>query len=265
MDAKQELLRILSSPQFRSVERGKDKIDHLAHAIKQVNVDGLWLEFGVSTGESIKVITAETQAMVFGFDTFEGLPEDWVLRNNCSEGLPEDWVLGDNFKTWTRGSFRGEPNFTRNNMTLVKGQFADTLPLFLDNHPGPIAFAHIDCDLYSSTRSVLRGLKDRLVAGTVIVFDELFNYPNYAEHEMRAWLELVSAIDVEYVYIGHVPSRSAASLKITRIDTIPGSAVELDEMIARPPRFGHQASLNQMMVKRQIQRLAKLVKALLAE
>ena len=100
-------------------------------------------------------------------------------------------------------------------MTLVDGLFDQTLPRFLRTHRGPVAFAHIDCDLYSSTRIVLQALRDRLVIGTVIAFDELYNYPNYAYHEMRALLELADA-GIEYTYIGHTADTMAASLQITQ-------------------------------------------------
>ena len=201
--AEKELERIRNSRAFRSADSDQDKLNHLANAIDQVSVDGLWFEFGVSTGTSLRWITSRTEQMVYGFDTFEG--------------LPEDWVLGEGYKTWPRGSFSGKPLFTRRNMTLVEGLFAHTLPGFLADHPGPVAFLHVDCDLYGSASCVLQSLKQRLVDGTVIVFDELFNYPNYADHEMKALLELVAGIGMQYAYLAHVPERSAASLKITRI------------------------------------------------
>jgi hypothetical protein len=201
--ADSELQRILASRAFRCDEGNQDKRDHLAHAIQQVGVDGLWLEFGVSTGGSIKWITSLTERMVYGFDWFEG--------------LPEDWVLGDGYYPYPRGSFRGRPSFTRPNMTLLVGLFQETLPAFLSAQTGPVAFVHVDCDLYSSTRYVLQTLRDRFVAGTVIAFDDLFNYPNYAHHEMQALLELASTMGLEYTYLGHVPEKTAASIQITRV------------------------------------------------
>jgi hypothetical protein len=201
--AEADLQRILASRAFRCDAGNQDKRDHLAHAIQHVEVDGLWLEFGVSTGGSIRCITSLTDRMVYGFDWFEG--------------LPEDWVLGEGYYPYPRGSFRGRPLFTRPNMTLLVGLFQETLPAFLTAHAGPVAFAHVDCDLYSSTTYVLQALRDRFVAGTVIAFDDLFNYPNYAHHEMRALLELAATAGLEYTYLGHVPEKTAASIQITRV------------------------------------------------
>jgi predicted O-methyltransferase YrrM len=75
---------------------------------------------------------------------------------------------------------------------LHKGWFSDTLPLFLDEYSESVRFLHVDCDLYSSTRTIFSALADRLVPGTVIVFDEFFNYPGWQECEYKAFMEFVS-------------------------------------------------------------------------
>ena len=56
----------------------------------------------------------------------------------------------------------------RSNVRLYRGWFEDTLPAFCEQHPGPIAFLHLDADLYSSTRTVFDLLGDGIVPGTVI-------------------------------------------------------------------------------------------------
>jgi hypothetical protein len=38
----------------------------------------LFLELGVFSGQSIWVIAQRTSNLVHGFDSFEGLPEDWT-------------------------------------------------------------------------------------------------------------------------------------------------------------------------------------------
>jgi hypothetical protein len=59
---------------------------------------------------------------------------------------------------------------------LHKGWFKDTLPAWKKNKTGPIAFLHMDADIYSSTKEVLLALNDQIVIGTVITFDELCNF-----------------------------------------------------------------------------------------
>jgi hypothetical protein len=65
---------------------------------------------------------------------------------------------------------------------------------------------HVDCDLYSSTRTVLDLTGDRLAPDAVLVFDEFFNYPGWRQHEFRAWTEFLasSGRSVEYLaYTGN--------------------------------------------------------------
>ena len=198
-----ELQRILRSPTFPGIGRSQGRREHMLNAIRHVTVNGLWLEFGVSTGASINFIADQTDQLIYGFDWFEG--------------LPEDWVIGSGYRDEAKGAYRGRPTHTRSNVKLVDGLFERTLTDFLRTHPGPAAFVHVDCDLYSSTHLVLKELTDRLVVGTVLAFDELYNYPNYADHEMKALLEHAAGAGIEYAYLGHTTEATAASLQITRV------------------------------------------------
>ena len=145
---------------------------------------GLCLEFGVASGSSIRKLAAIIDDPIHGFDTFNGLPEDW-------SGTLE-----------ARGKFArpGTPKVPAS-VSLHAGLFDATLPPFLENHSDPARFIHIDCDLYSSTRTVLDLLRERLVNGTVIVFDEYFNYPNWQVHEYRAFQEAVTEQSLTYRYL----------------------------------------------------------------
>jgi hypothetical protein len=201
-DREDSLIR--SSTPFLSETRGEDKCAHLINAASSADLDGLWLEFGVSTGGSLATIAGCTAETIFGFDTFEG--------------LPEDWDAGGAAGFFPAGSFKGSPKFLPTNVRLITGLFTDTLPSFLSHEPKRVAFMHIDCDLYQSTVDILDQIGDRIVPGTVIVFDEMFNYENYKDHEMRAWLEFCERRGVNYKYLGHVPDRSAASLIVEMVD-----------------------------------------------
>jgi hypothetical protein len=206
--AQAEVHRILASRMFGTGSNDSDTVEHLRYAMRHVTLQGLWLEFGVSAGASLRVIAEQTRARIYGFDSFEGLPEDWVR----GEGRP----------TLKRGSFRGGPEVVLPpHVTLVPGLFANTLPCFVEEHSEVVAFMHVDCDIYSSTKTVLGSFCHKMVPGTVIVFDELFNYTNFADHEMRVLLETLLEQGLEYKYLGYVnkrfPASSAASLKITRV------------------------------------------------
>ena len=73
---------------------------------------------------------------------------------------------------------------------------------------------HIDCDLYSSTRTVLSLLEPRIVPGTIIVFDEYLNYPGWQAHEKRAFAEFVGRTGCRYDYLGFASGEFAVSVRI---------------------------------------------------
>jgi Methyltransferase domain len=200
-----ELLR--ASKAFDDPDSDLAKRHHFVAATSQVKIPGLWLEFGVSVGTSTAVLAECAKAAssrLYGFDSFEGLPEEWVVSDN--ETLP-------------RGSFGGRPSGLPDNVELVTGMFQDTMPEFLTTHTDRVAFAHVDCDLYSSAKCVLTSIQERLTIGSVLIFDELFNYDRYFEHEMRALVEL-GREGLRWRYVGHVPARCTASLIITGVGSM---------------------------------------------
>lgn len=156
-------------------------VDVLARALEAAPAHGLTLECGVYFGRSLSIIAARTTGQVHGFDSFQGLPEAW----NASEGAGAY-------------STAGRLPAVAANASLHVGWFQDVLPPFLATHPGPIRLLHIDCDLYSSTRTVLAEAGPRLVPGSVIVFDDLLGYPGYQQHELRAFEEFVAASNLAW-------------------------------------------------------------------
>jgi Macrocin-O-methyltransferase (TylF) len=94
---------------------------------------------------------------------------------------------------------------------LHTGWFADTLPSFLVENQGPAAFLHADADLYESTVAFLEELcrRDRLVKGTVLVFDEYTNYANWEQGEYRAWMEVCTTYNIQFDFFGfHAPAHT---------------------------------------------------------
>lgn len=145
--------------------------------------EGLVLEFGVRHGTSIRQIASLVGRTVHGFDSFAGLPEDW--REEAQGAYS------------TKGALPRVPE----NVALHPGWFEETLPEFLRNHPGPVRFMNIDCDLYSSTKTVLDSLSDRIIEGSVIVFDEYIMNEDWREDEFKAFQEAVRQYGWEYDYI----------------------------------------------------------------
>lgn len=134
--------------------------------------EGDILEFGVYQGSSLQLFAERFPAKrIYGFDSFEGLPDDWWNR--------------------PRGTFKtAVPELGLPNVTLVKGTFEDSLPRFMAEWTGSAAIVHIDCTLYNSTMACLPAILPRCREGTIIVFDEYYNYADFPQHEWRAWREL---------------------------------------------------------------------------
>ena len=98
---------------------------------------------------------------------------------------------------------------------MYKGWFNQTLATWHEKNLDNVAFMHIDCDLYSSTVDILEALKDRMQFGTIILFDEYFNYSNWENHEFKAWQEFVVKYQIQYEYIGF--DRQQVAVKIMHI------------------------------------------------
>ena len=166
-------------------------------ALQRVEIDGLYLEFGVFSGKTINhAAILKPQQKIYGFDSFNGLPETW--RTGFDKNKFATDIIPD----------------VQENVELVVGMFDETLPDFVASHPEQCAYIHIDCDLYSSTKTVFEHLKEKIVPGTVIVFDEFFNYPSWKEHEFKAFCEFVTEQNIKFEYIGYVPNWEQVSLRI---------------------------------------------------
>jgi hypothetical protein len=166
-----------------------DKYVVLLQGLKLAPADGLVAEFGVWRGSTINVIAERVgeRTTVHGFDSFEGLPEDW--QGPFRKGLFH---------------MQGQLPDVRANVELHPGWFHVTVPQFAAEHPGtPIGFLHVDCDLYSSTKTIFDNLGDRLRPGSIIVFDEYFNYPGWRQHEYKAFQELVAKHALRYRYVAY--------------------------------------------------------------
>jgi hypothetical protein len=163
--------------------------------------DGLWLEFGVATGKTINYIASCAPSLVYGFDSFEGLPEDFTPA--IKEGHFEQEEIPD----------------VLDNVRLEVGLFQDTLEDFLEEHEDLIAYVHLDADIYTSTRYVLDTLAPRIQPGTVMQFDDIFYFDQkWYTDEFDAWHGFVQRFNVEYHWIAYTHQR--ASLFITSIERL---------------------------------------------
>jgi predicted O-methyltransferase YrrM len=176
-----------------------DRLSLLKFALSRAPTTGLVLEFGVEKGASLRHLASLRSGDVHGFDSFEGLPGDW---SGTKEGA---------------GAFslKGRLPQVPANAKLHVGWFDKTLPPFLADHAQTAALIHIDCDIYVSTAVVFEQLRSRIVPGTVIVFDEYFNYPGWRAHEYKAFQEFVAATGLTYRYLGFSAEKGHVAVIIT--------------------------------------------------
>lgn len=174
-----------------SIKQFTNSKDLLEYCLLKKISTGINLEFGVYSGNSINHAANFLKNEIFyGFDSFEGLPEDWR-------------------KGFEKGTFNLNGNLpaVRSNVTLVKGLFQDTLTNFYLKMNQKISFIHIDCDLYSATKFVLNESKTLLQQGTVILFDEFYGYSAWeSSGEFLAWNEFLfenSNIRCEFIGINN--------------------------------------------------------------
>jgi len=157
------------------------------------------LEFGVYHGLSLRKIAKRIATPIHGFDSFEGIPEDW------KPGEP-------------RGSYStgGRVPVMPAHVQLHRGWFEDTLPAFAAK-AGKLRFVHVDCDLYSSTRTVLDNLRPLLQPGTVLLFDEFLGFDGFEQHEFRAWHEFAERHEIEYDYTCATLMAKQVALQVTAL------------------------------------------------
>lgn len=165
-------------------------------ALAHVKLDGLVLEFGVYNGKSIQNIASIVNTAVHGFDSFEGIPENWNDEPSGSY------------------SANGELPAVPSNVTLHQGWFEDTIPKFQKENSGPIRFMNIDCDLYSSTKTIFDLLGPQVVSGTVMVFDEFIGYKSWKDDEFKAFQEAVQQYQWRYEILSFSFATKQVALKI---------------------------------------------------
>ncbi|MDO8813080.1 MAG: class I SAM-dependent methyltransferase [Gallionella sp.] len=184
---------------LRAVPEFKTREKLFTHCFKTALPNGLCLEFGTYRGDSINILAKlQSQRHFFGFDSFIGLPETWTTGSR-------------------KGAFNtnGRPPKVRENVSLIKGFFDQTLPIFVKEHEGEkIALIHNDSDLYNSTITLFEELKHMIVPGTIVVFDEYYNYSEWLEGEYKAFMEITEKYQIKFEYIGYIRMGSQVAVRI---------------------------------------------------
>jgi len=162
---------------------GLDK--YYSFCCKAIKYVGLQLEFGTGDGRTAKLLMdrlPSKEELLYTFDWFQGLPEAWF---KSEKGAFAQIIEGD----------INPPVLDPDKAKIIFGLFEDSLPSFINqptSHSGFVTFIHIDCDLYSSTKTIFTYLKDQISEGTVILFDESHGYEGWENHEFKAFKEFLN-------------------------------------------------------------------------
>jgi len=173
----------------------------LQAAMPLIEQGGLVAEFGVGSGRSTRM-TQEIlprNIEIHGFDTFTGLPQAW---GNEPAG------------TYSTGGV--VPNM-EGKVCFHKGLFRDTIKPFLDaaGEDAFLAFANVDCDLYSSTLDILEAMHGRVLPGTILIFDEYICHPTWRQDEFGAWQECCKRFGWKYEYLAFSLNTKQVVVRVT--------------------------------------------------
>lgn len=147
------------------------------------NQEYYYLEFGVWRGSTINLMSKHVHK-IYGFDSFEGLKEDWVGMDSKPKG--------------TFNLNKKLPKLNQNVVPIV-GWIQDTLKPFLEKEKPKINFIHVDVDTYETTKYILENIKPYLVEKPIILFDELYNLTGWDVGEYKALTEVFNENEYKFI------------------------------------------------------------------
>ena len=134
--------------------------------VEQSKQDRPFYEYGVWRGEAFQHLI-KTFKKGYGFDTFEGIPEDWHDEK--------------------AGTYSSDGNIPQiEGGEFIVGKFEDTLPGFFSQPRPKASIINFDADLYSSTICALNFSKPVIDKHTILIFDEFIINKNWEQDEYKA-------------------------------------------------------------------------------
>ena len=161
-------------------------------------IDGDYAEFGCWGGMTFWLAFIESRrnrnkARLWAFDSFQGLPPPESEKDQHPIWIPGSLSMSvEQFRVTCANNGIPESEYS-----VVPGFYSESLDCMgAGDSPGNIALAYVDCDLYSSTRSVLNFLMPRIKHGMIIAFDDYFcGTAKQVSGERRAMMEAFGAHD----------------------------------------------------------------------
>ena len=153
--------------------------------VKRSIISQPFYEFGVWRASSFKYLI-KVFKKGYGFDTFTGLPEDWLLGSDIEK----------------KGTYSSDGNVPKiKGGEFIVGKFEDTLPVFFSESRPIASVINFDADLYSSTICALNFSKQVMDKDTILIFDEFIINPSWEQDEFKALNEFCSINQYSYEVI----------------------------------------------------------------
>lgn len=190
------------------------RILFLDNLYKQIlDIPGVIMEFGTLWGAGVSLFSAlrgvyepyNCRRKIIGFDTFEGFPSVHAKDGNASLIGVGNLALPQEYETYLDKVLelqeQTQPLAHVKKHEIVKGDASVQVENYLKRNPETIiALAYFDFDIYEPTKKCLEAIKDRLVKGSIIGFDEL-NDPSC----LGETLALMEVIGLPNVRLKKVP------------------------------------------------------------
>ena len=153
--------------------------------VKRSVISKPFYEFGVWRASSFKYLI-KVFKKGYGFDTFTGLPEDWLIGSDIEK----------------KGTYSSDGNVPKiEGGEFIVGKFEDTLPVFFAESRPIASVINYDADLYSSTICALNFSKQVIDKDTILIFDEFIINPSWEQDEFKALNEFCSINQYSYEVI----------------------------------------------------------------
>jgi len=172
------------------------RILFMDHIYKQIlDVHGIIAEFGTRWGQNVSLFSAlrgiyepfNRIRKVIGFDTFTGFPSVSKSDSEECDFIKEGGLAcSDNYDDYLRAIMdyqeQDNPMSHVKKYEIIKGDASVEISEYLTKFPETIfSLVYFDFDIYKPTLDCLNKIKDRLVKGSVIAFDELCDHDSPGE------------------------------------------------------------------------------------
>ncbi len=167
-------------------------IDYIYKQI--IDVQGIIIDFGTRWGQNLSLFSAlrgiyepfNRHRKLVGFDTFKGFPS--VTKEDGSSDLMQNGsvTVTENYANYLNETMKYQeldnPLSHIKKFEVIEGDAIIELENYLKKYPETIiSLAYFDFDIYMPTKKCLEMIKNHIVKGSILAFDELNDHDSPGE------------------------------------------------------------------------------------